>query len=286
MDSFLDFSPTLAVILNIGLDHVDYFPDLEQIRSSFLKYAERTGESGAVLYNADDRETCTAMRAFHGKHVTFALDGDADFTAKAIERHRGMTSFDLVQNGKKLTRVTIPAMGRHNLYNALAAAGAAILSGVSTKAVAVGLAAFKGAKRRMERRGTLPAGAVVYDDYGHHPDEIKATLAGAREMGFSRVLCAYQPHTYSRTAGLLEEFSAAFGDADRVFFADIYAAREENLWGVTSETLAERVGERAEYCGSFAAVAEAIEREARDGDLVIVMGAGDIFHVFDLLDLN
>lgn len=286
MDSFLDFSPTLAVILNIGLDHVDYFHDLEQIRASFLKYAERTGEGGTVLYNADDRETCTAMRAFHGKHVTFALDGDADFTAKAIERHRGMTSFDLVQNGKKLTRVTIPAMGRHNLYNALAAAGAAILSGISPEAVATGLAAFKGAKRRMERRGTLPTGAVVYDDYGHHPDEIRATLAGAREMGFERILCAYQPHTYSRTAGLLEEFSTAFGDADRVFFADIYAAREENLWGVTSETLAERVGARAEYCGSFAAVAEAIEREARDGDLVIVMGAGDIFHVFELLDLN
>ena len=286
MDSFLDFSPTLAVILNVGLDHVDYFRDMKQIRSSFLHYAERTGEGGTVLYNADDADTCLALRAFGGRHVTFALDGDADFTAGEIVKRRGMTSFDLLQNGKKLCRVTLPTVGRHNLYNALAAAGAGILSGLTPEAVAAGLAAFKGAKRRMERKGTLPTGAVVYDDYGHHPDEIKATLAGAKEMGFSRILCAYQPHTYSRTAGLLESFSTAFGDADRVFFADIYAAREQNVYGVTSETLAEKVGERALYCGSFAAVAEAIECEAHEGDLVIVMGAGDVFHVFDLLDLN
>lgn len=126
----------------------------------------------------------------------------------------------------------------------------------------------------------------MYDDYGHHPDEIRATLAGAREMGFRRVLCAYQPHTYSRTAGLLEDFVTAFDLADHVFFADVYAAREQNRYGVTSQTLAERIGAGAQYCGSFSAVAEALEREARCGDLVIVMGAGDIYKVFDLLDLR
>lgn len=286
MDSFLDFTPTLAVILNVGLDHVDYFHGMEQIRNSFLRYAELTGADGAALYNADDAETCLALEHFEGRRVTFALDRDADFTARNAVQDKGITSFDLCRSGRALCRVTIPVTGRHNLYNALAAASAALLCGFTPETVAAGLASFAGAKRRMERKGILPSGAVVYDDYGHHPDEIRATLAGAREMGFSRVLCAYQPHTYSRTAGLLEEFSTAFDDADRVFFADVYAAREQNIYGVTSETLAERVGECAEYCGSFAAVAEAIEREARDGDLVIVMGAGDIFHVFDLLDLN
>lgn len=286
MDSFLDFTPTLAVILNVGLDHVDYFHGMEQIRNSFLRYAELTGADGAVLYNADDAETCLTLEPFEGRRVTFALDRDADFTARNAVQDKGITSFDLCRSGRALCRVTIPVTGRHNLYNALAAASAALLCGFTPETVAAGLASFAGAKRRMERKGILPSGAVVYDDYGHHPDEIRATLAGAKEMGFSRILCAYQPHTYSRTAGLLEEFSTAFDDADRVFFADVYAAREQNIYGVTSETLAERVGERAEYCGSFAAVAEAIEREARDGDLVIVMGAGDIFHVFDLLDLN
>ena len=134
-----------------------------------------------------------------------------------------------------------------------------------------------------ERKGVLASGAVVYDDYAHHPDEIRATLSGAREMGYTRVLCAYQPHTYSRTAGLLQEFSKAFHNADRVYMADIYAAREQNIYGVDSEMLAEKIGERAEYCGSFSAVAQAILRDAKAGDLVIVMGAGDIYKTFALL---
>ncbi len=286
MDSFLDFNPTLAVVLNIGMDHVDYFHSMEQIRTSFLRFAERTGKDGTVLYNADDPEACLALESFRGRHVTFSPNGNAEFTAMHAEQSRGMTSFDFCRNGIKLCRVTLPVAGRHNLYNALAAASAATLCGISPEAIAQGLSSFSGARRRMERKGRLPSGAVVYDDYGHHPDEIKATLAGAREMGFQRVLCAYQPHTYSRTAGLLEEFADAFADADRVFFADIYAAREQNIYGVTSETLARRIGPRADYCGSFAAVADAIAANAKKDDLVIVMGAGDVFHVFDLLELE
>ena len=132
----------------------------------------------------------------------------------------------------------------------------------------------------MQYKGRLPSGAVLYDDYAHHPDEIKATLAGVRQMGFSRILCAYQPHTYSRTAGLLREFSEAFSDADVVFFTDIFAAREQNTFGITSEDLA-GLTPRASYCPSFPVLAEAIRSIARDGDLVIVMGAGDINRVFD-----
>ena len=146
------------------------------------------------------------------------------------------------------------------------------------------LSTFAGARRRMERKGSIN-GAEVYDDYGHHPDEIRATLAGAKEMGFSRILCAYQPHTYSRTAKLFDGFQAAFGDADRVYFGDIYAAREQNVYGVESSMLAEAIGESAEYCGSHAAVAQALLRDAREGDLVIVMGAGDIYRVFGLMGL-
>jgi UDP-N-acetylmuramate--alanine ligase len=137
----------------------------------------------------------------------------------------------------------------------------------------------------MERKGVMN-GATVYDDYGHHPDEIRATLSGAREMGYRRILCAYQPHTYSRTAGLFEEFCTAFSDADRVYLADIYAAREQNIYGVSSELLAARIGDGAEYCGSFCAVADALARDARKGDLVIVMGAGDIYKVFELMNFS
>ena len=286
MDSFLDFSPTLAVILNIGMDHVDYFHSMEQIRTSFLAYARRTGKDGTVLYNADDAESVCALKDFEGKKVTFGIESDADFIARNITFSRGgVTKFDFCNREVLLCRITLLVPGRHNIYNALAAAAAATLCGIAPEAIMRSLSTFMGAKRRMERKGSLPEGAVVYDDYGHHPDEIRATLAGAKEMGFERVLCAYQPHTYSRTAGLLEEFSKAFDDADRVFFVDVYAAREQNVYGVTSQTLAERVGEKALYCGSFHATAEAILHEARDGDLVIVMGAGDIFKVFDFLGL-
>ncbi len=286
MDSFLDFNPTLAVILNIGMDHVDYFHSMEQIRTSFLNFAKKTGSDGTVLYNADDPESVQAMELFSGRRITFSVLGEADFTARHVVREKGMTEFDFCRDGRCLCRIKLPTAGKHNLYNALAAAGAATLCGVTPDSVARGLAAFTGAHRRMEYKGTLPTGAVVYDDYGHHPDEIKATLAGAREMGYARVLCAYQPHTYSRTAGLFEEFSTAFGQADLVLLADVYAAREQNIYGVTSETLARRIGERATYCDSFAAVAETLTAVSRPGDLIIVMGAGDIFHVFDLLELK
>ncbi len=285
-DSFLDFPPTHAVVLNIGLDHVDYFHSMEQIYASFHAFARKTGEDGVLLWNADDPHSRIAFSDYDGRQATFSVVSDADFTARNIVFEKGITAFDFCQSGKCLCRVTMPVSGIHNVIDALAAASTAILCGLSSDAVVRGLAGFTGAKRRMERKGRLACGAVVYDDYAHHPDEIKATLAGAKAMGFSRVLCAYQPHTYSRTAGLLEEFSESFHDADRVLFADIYAARETNVFGVSSEYLAERVGLHASYCGSFEAVANAILQEAREDDLVIVMGAGDIFKVFDLLDLK
>ena len=284
MDSFLDFNPTLAVVLNIGMDHVDYFHSMEQIRDSFLRFAQRTGAGGRVLFNGDDAETVCAMERFEGEKITFGLDTCTDFRGERIAFEKGITSFDFYRRERFLCRISIPVCGRHNVYNALAAASAAVLCGIAPDVIARALIGFRGAKRRMEYKGELN-GALLYEDYGHHPDEIKATLSGARQMGASRVLCAYQPHTYSRTAGLLREFSTAFEDADRVFLVDIYAAREQNVYGVDSALLAERIGERARYSGSFRATADAILEEARPGDLVIVMGAGDVFKVFDeLLD--
>ena len=287
MDSFLDFSPSLAVILNIGMDHVDYFHSMDQIRASFLAYAKKTGSEGVVLYNADDAESVKAMEGFDGRKLTFGIKSDADFVAREISNARGgVTKFDLYYHSQNLCRITLQVFGEHNVYNALAAAGAATICGMTPDVIMAGLANFSGAHRRMERKGFIENGAVVYDDYGHHPDEIKATLAGAKELGFARVLCAYQPHTYSRTAGLLDAFSTAFEDADRVYLADIYAAREQNVFGVTSQTLADRIGENAVYCGSFDHLANTILKEARDGDLVIVMGAGDIHKVFPMLGLG
>lgn len=285
MDSFLDFNPTLAVVLNVGMDHPDYFKNMEQIHASFLAYARRTGMNGTVLYNADDPESVLALKAFEGHHVTFGIEKGADYTACNIEHTNGITAFDFCHRGKALCKIRLQVFGLHNVYNALAAAAAATVCGISPNVISEALGAFVGAKRRMERKGSLN-GAVVYDDYGHHPVEINATLLGAKEMGYRRILCAYQPHTYSRTAKLFDEFVRAFDSADRVYFADIYAAREQNIFDVSSQWLADAIGNRAEYCGSFAQVAEALTRDAKEGDLVIVMGAGDIYKVYDLLDLQ
>ena len=284
MDSFLDFNPTLAVVLNVGMDHPDYFQNLEQIRTSFLSYARRTGKGGTVLYNADDAESMLAMKEFEGRHVTFGIEKNADYCARNIKHKSGITEFDFYHEGDLLCHIKMHVFGMHNVYNALAAAAAASVCGIAPELIANALEAFVGAKRRMERKGMLN-GAVVYDDYGHHPVEIRATLAGAKEMGYKRILCAYQPHTYSRTAKLLDEFACAFDCVDRVYFADIYAAREQNVFGVSSEGLADRIGSKAEYCGGFSRIAEALTRDAKEGDLVIVMGAGDIYKVYELLDL-
>jgi UDP-N-acetylmuramate--alanine ligase len=285
MDSFLDFYPTTAVVLNTELDHVDYFKSIEQMCHSYTRFCDQCGAGGTVIGNADDPQTAAVLGRCVCRRVTFGIDADADYRAADVRRETDGQSFVLICRGEVLGRITLRVTGRHNVYNALAAAAAASVCGIAPELIAKSLEAFAGANRRMECKGTLN-GAAVYDDYGHHPVEIQATLTGAREMGYKRILCAYQPHTYSRTATLFEEFANAFGSADRVYFADIYAAREQNVFGVSSQGLAQRIGDRAEYCGSFEGVAEALERDAKEGDLVIVMGAGDIYKVYDLLNLK
>ena len=205
MDSFLDFYPTVAIILNVDLDHVDYFENIEHVRRSFLQYAQRTGKDGTVVYNADDRESVLAMEPYEGRRVTFGIDKPADYEAKNVEIGHDGSQFDLYCKGLFLYHIALPVAGRHCIYDALAAAAGALLCGVKAETVAHALATFRGAGRRMEYKGKLN-GARVYDDYGHHPVEIRATLSAAASMGYRRVLCAYQPHTYSRTAGLWQEF--------------------------------------------------------------------------------
>ena len=284
-DSFLDFCPNVAVILNVGMDHVDYFHSLEQIRDSFGKYAALTGENGTVIVNADDADAMRSVKNFHGRIVTFGRTDQADFYTENVKIRKGCRCFSFMHEGKKLCEICLLQPGEYQIYNALAAATAADVCGVSPEIIGERIATFVGVHRRMEYMGRLN-GADVYDDYAHHPSAIESTLAGAREMGYRRVLCAYQPHTYSRTAGLFEEFSRSFDLADRVYFADIYAAREQNVSGVTSEQLAKAVGEHAIYCGDFSGLAQALEWEARAGDLVLVMGAGDIEQVFGMLSLK
>lgn len=292
MDSFLRFRPNIAVVLNIGLDHVDYFRDMDGIRASFCRYAALVGPEGVLIRNADDLESEAAFRDVTVRTVTFSPDDpDADYRAADIRQECGRLSFTVLERGERLCEITIGAVGTHNVCNALAAIAAAREAGIDAETIAAALADFRGTSRRMERKGTLN-GAEVYDDYAHHPDEIRATLAGARSLvpPGGRLICAFQPHTYSRTAGLFCEFAGAFRDADEVLLADIYAAREINESGVTSEQLARAIGEAcgipAGCPGSLEETVRALTARARPGDLLLVMGAGDIGTVFSGMPLR
>lgn len=288
MDSFLDFAPNIAVVLNIEMDHVDYFKSMEQIRTSYARFASITGKDGYAVYNCDDTDVTMALKNYEGNRITFGIDSEnADVRAVNIGVLRGRHFFDVTVNGKYFCHIRLSVTGYHNIYNALATVAVCRLCGLDGKRIAKGLESFKGAARRMEYKGTLN-GADVYDDYGHHPTEVAATLRGASglvsEVG--RLFCVFQPHTYSRTAALFDDFADALAVADRVMLANIYAARETDTLGVSSEKLALRIGERASAHPDLCSVAEALKNEAHDGDTVIVMGAGDIYKIFDMLDLD
>ena len=285
MDSFLDFNPTIAVILNIEMDHVDYFHSIKQIQGSFARFADITGENGYAVANGDDKNVTEALENYGGNLITFGIENKkTDFRAENIEKKNGLYSFDVIYTDALLCRVSLSVSGYHNIYNALAAAAAAHLCGLSGEDISRGLASFRGASRRMEYKGKL-SGASVYDDYGHHPTEVKTTLEGAKAMccGKGRLLCAFQSHTYTRTREFLDEFVSALSVADRVFSVDIYSAREVDDLGVSAKLIAELIGNKAVYCPSFCDTAKAIICEAREGDVVVVMGAGDVYHVFDYL---
>ena len=286
MDSFLDFNPSIAVLLNVEMEHVDYFKSMEQIRTSFGKYADLTGESGFAVVNCDDPEVMASVGQYTGGVVTFGIENEyATFRAVNLTYEGGYPAFDILLDGEMFSHVQLSVSGKHNVYNALAAAASAHLCGICAEEIASGLHAFGGAGRRMEYKGRLN-GAPVFDDYGHHPTEVAATLQGMGQMGFERIFCVFQPHTYSRTAQLADAFVKAFAAADQVILVDIYAAREKDSRGISSAKLASRMGAHARYIPEFDKIAVVLQGEITERDAVVIMGAGDVYRLFAHLPLE
>lgn len=277
-DSFLSFYPTIAVVLNIAPEHLDYFSGMDHIRSSFRKYI---GIADTAVVNFDCADVRAVAGDYPGKLITFAVGRDADYTAKNIRYEGGYAHFDIIERGSLLCAASLAVPGDHNILNSLAACACARLCGVSGEDIGRLLGTYTGCHRRFEKLGALPCGALVYDDYAHHPDEIRATLAGVRRLGYNRIITIFQPHTYSRTATLYEEFKKAFADTDLLYICDIYAAREINTWDVSSSKLAQDTG--GIYCESFADAARRAAGEAKAGDIILTMGAGDIYKAGQLL---
>ena len=280
-NSFLNFYPTVAVILNIEADHLDFFKDLEDIKRSFRAFAELTpADRGIVIVCGDDRNAMEAVAGLPRRMLTFGLHEGCDVTAANFQR--GWSSFDVVIRGELYCHLDLPLVGRHNCTNALAAAASAWVLGLPGEAVARGLAGFTGAGRRMEYKGTCN-GAAVYDDYAHHPGELHALLTSIREKApGKRVVAAFQPHTYSRTKALFDDFIRELQLADRVLLTEIYAAREKNTLNLSAASLAERI-EGAEFCPTLDDLAARLKEIVTADDVVLTIGAGSISQVSNMI---
>ena len=276
-NSFLSLHPTVAVILNVEADHLDFFKDLQDVQHSFREFALRTPEDGYVVANLDDASTMATIRDIPRKIMTFGLSREADVYAENIEFLGANSHFEIMFKGKLFTDVTLHVPGLHNVKNALAATAAAICLGVRPNAVKYGLAGFNGAGRRFEFKGKYN-GADVYDDYAHHPGELKALLDTVEGLNYKRCILVFQPHTYTRTAALFEDFVTQLKRPDVLLLAEIFAAREKNTIGISSAALAERV-EGAEFYPTFPELEEELKRKAQPGDIILTVGAGDVYKI-------
>lgn len=268
-DSFLNFYPSLAVILNIEADHLDYFKDLQDVQKSFRKFAQLS--TNGVLANGDDPHVLQALKGMD--YITFGLGENNRVHAENIcsdWRH-----LDVVCDGEFYCHLDLNVLGKHNALNALAAAGTAWMLGIDGAAATKGLVTFTGADRRMQFKGQYN-GADIYDDYAHHPDELAATIAAIRSTEHDRVVIAFQPHTYTRTKALFDDFVQELKKADLVVLAEIYAARETNTTGISSKDLSAEVPGSI-YCETLPAVTEQLKKIARPGDVILTVGAGDIY---------
>ncbi len=279
--SFLQLAPILAVVTNIDREHLDCYRSLEEVQEAFVEFVNKVPFYGAAIVCADDANVRAILPRIRRRTLSYGISEAADLTASRVEAGPFASAFDLAFRGRALGRFELGVAGRHNVWNAMAAALAALELEVPAETIREGLRGFGGVDRRFQVRGRA-AGVTVIDDYGHHPTEVRATLAAARTCEFRRIHVLFQPHRYTRTYHLLDEFAGAFGDADAVYVLDIYAAGEKPIEGVTAERLAGRIP-GAGYWPSMDAAIDAIERSAEAGDVVITLGAGNVWQAGDRL---
>ncbi len=283
-NSFLSFSPTVAVILNVDEDHLDFFKDLDDIEHSFARFASLVPVGGCIVhpYGEANSDKTLTMAELEGRHVlSFGLEEGADVRAVNLQEDGRFSRFDVLVHGEQYASLELHVPGHSNLVDALAACCVAWYLGIDGKAVHDGLMKFGGAGRRFEYHGRLN-GAEVYDDYAHHPKELRSLMDICGHMGAKRVLVAFQPHTYTRTIAFFDDFVDVLKIPHKTYLAEIYAAREENTTGLSSKALAELIP-GSEFCPTLEDVAAAIRRDARPGDLIVTVGAGSITKVASML---
>lgn len=275
--SFLSFSPKSVILLNIEEDHLDYYKNLDDIKSAFSEFLSYVPEDGVIVFNNDDKNCIDVAKDKKANKITFGINTESDWMAKNIELNNGFYTFDAV-NSDNLLKISLSVPGYHNIYNALATIAMASYYEIGTLDIQKSLKDFTGAHRRFEYVGTLN-GAEIYDDYAHHPTEIKATINAAKELNHNKLWVVFQPHTYTRTSTLFDDFSKSFKNVDEVILTDIYAAREIDTGIVSSKMLANAVNKESNNCtyiSSFEEVKTYLKENVKENDLVLTVGAGSI----------
>lgn len=282
--SFLKFYPYIGIVLNIDADHLDYYKDIDHIKSTFQQFVDIIPDDGYIVGYADDFRVSDILSTSKCNKLSYGLE-KGDLIAENISfDNKGCASFDVLKHGTNIFKITLSVPGKHNILNALASIATALILDVPHNSIINGLANYKGTHKRFELKG-VKNGVTVIDDYAHHPTEIRATLNTAKNYPHNKIVCVFQPHTYSRTITLFEDFVNSFYDADEVILADIYAAREKDTGVVSSELLAQKIKEKGLTCTNiheFSNIVEYLEKILKEGDLLLTVGAGDVVKVGEM----
>lgn len=280
--NILKYHPSMAVILNIDEDHLDFFDNIEHIIKTFEDYVKSLDENSYLIMNNDDENSKSLKTCTNSKVITFGVEKISDFNAKnIIYNENGTASYDVFKNRKKLAHIDLKILGKHNVYNSLAAFIACYEYGMDPDFIAEKISNYTGVHRRLEFKG-MYKGIYILDDYAHHPTEIKASLNAIRNSYSKNIYCVFQPHTYTRTKILLKSFASAFTDADKIIITDIYAAREKDYGDIHSKMLVDAITKNnkdAIYIETFEEVKNFLLKNAKKGDCIVTMGAGDVYKI-------
>ncbi len=287
VESFLKFSPKAEIILNIDNDHLDYFKNLENIKNAFVKYVHLLPDDGILVLNGDDHNCLDLANETKAKSITYGINNKSTdfFAVNIVFDNDGFAEFDVYNKDKFYDRIKLHVPGMHNVLNALACIALCDAYGIDNESIKNALLKFTGANRRFEFKGKVN-GASIYDDYGHHPTEIIATAKSLMNKKYNKSWVIFQPHTYSRTKNLLTDFAKALLNFDNIILLDIYAAREKNTYGISSQDLADKIislGKDAKYFPEFDDCVDYLKNNVKDGDIVMTLGAGTVTKIGPML---
>ena len=287
VESFLKFSPKSEIILNIDNDHLDYFKNFENIKNAFVKYVKLLPDDGLLVVNGDDKNALDLIKYTNATSITYGISNkNTDFFAvNIVFDNNGFPEFDVYAKGEFYGRIKLSIPGMHNVLNALACIALCDYYGIKLDSIQKALLSFTGANRRFEFKGTVN-GANIYDDYGHHPTEIVATAKALMNKKYNKSWVVFQPHTYSRTKNLLDDFAKALLNFDNIIILDIYAAREKNTYGITSKDLADKIcglGKNALYISDFNDCVKYLKNNVEENDIIITQGAGTVTEIGPML---